>query len=63
MNLGAADALIPYYPRIEDEESNLYERFDLDLNLPTNMGILPKKVCFRILEKQEIWMIHSSIFS
>ena len=33
MYLGAADALIPYYPRIEDDELNLYERFDLDLFL------------------------------
>jgi len=29
--IGSQDNLIPYYPRIEDDERNHYHRYDLDL--------------------------------
>lgn len=29
--IGSQDALVPYYPRIEDDEHNRYQRHELDL--------------------------------
>lgn len=28
--IGGQDALVPYYPRIEDDERNVYQRYELD---------------------------------
>ncbi|ORY95000.1 splicing factor 3B subunit 1 [Syncephalastrum racemosum] len=33
MYIGSQDALVPYYPRIDDDEKNCYQRFELDYQL------------------------------
>jgi splicing factor 3B subunit 1 len=30
MYLGAQDSIVPFYPRIEDDSRNQYERYELD---------------------------------